>query len=279
VPLRPARPGRVTGGDRIGLGREDGGEKEKKERREDREAAHWRILQGPPCAIISLMAGDETRLPLVPLPNLVHFPRTELKLHVSDPAYARLVHDLEELDEDSRWIGVVLMKPGPRFDPEGRPEIFPGGTAARVMDLEMTAEGHSAILLYGEFRFELEREIQGPYRQALVRPVAEPWLNERDAGIVAVRQGILQLLRSLAGEMGDKLEIDVEGLTADGCDFEELINRVAARVELPPVRKLQLLTESLPERGLSVLSILKNRQQVFDLLRPYRRRGTDPERN
>ena len=225
------------------------------------------------------MAGDETRLPLVPLPNLVHFPRTELKLHVSDPAYARLVHDLEELDEDSRWIGVVLMKPGPRFDPEGRPEIFPGGTAARVMDLEMTAEGHSAILLYGEFRFELEREIQGPYRQALVRPVAEPWLNERDAGIVAVRQGILQLLRSLAGEMGDKLEIDVEGLTADGCDFEELINRVAARVELPPVRKLQLLTESLPERGLSVLSILKNRQQVFDLLRPYRRRGTDPERN
>jgi len=225
------------------------------------------------------MAGDETRLPLVPLPNLVHFPRTELKLHVIDPSYARLVHDLEELDEDSRWIGVVLMKPGPRFDPEGRPEIFPGGTAARVMDLELTAEGHSDILLYGEFRFELEREIQGPYRQALVRPVEEPWLNERDAGIVAVRQGIVHLLRSLAGEMGDKLEIDVESIAANDCDFEELINRVAARVELPPVRKLQLLTESLPERALSVLSILKSRQQVFDLLRPYRRRDTAPERN
>jgi Lon protease-like protein len=225
------------------------------------------------------MAGDETRLPLVPLSNLVHFPRTELKLHVVDPSYAQLVHDLEALEEDSRWIGVVLMKPGPRFDPEGRPEIFPGGTAARVMDLEMTPEGHSDILLYGEFRFELEREIQGPYRQALVRPVEEPWLNERDAGIVAVRQGIVRLLRSLAGELGDKLEIDVEDLAANGCDFEELINRVAARVELPPVRKLQLLTESLPERGLSVLSILKSRQQVFDLLRPYRRPGSDPEHN
>ena len=55
------------------------------------------------------------------------------------------------------------------------------------MDLETLPDGHSDLLLYGEFRFELEREIAGPYRQAVVRPVEEPWLNERDAGIVAVR--------------------------------------------------------------------------------------------
>jgi Lon protease-like protein len=229
---------------------------------------------------MSSMAGDDdTRLPLVPLTSVVHFPRTELKLHVVDPSYSRLVQDLEALDEDSRWIGVVLMKPGPRMDAGGRPEIFPGGTAARVLDLETQTDGHAELLLYGEFRFELEREIEGPYRQAVVRPVAEPWLNERDAGIVAVRRGILRLLRSLTAELGDKLPIDVEDLAADDCAFEELINRVAARVDVPPVRKLQLLTEPLPERGLSVLSILRNRQQVVDLLRPFRRRGTDPERN
>jgi Lon protease-like protein len=225
------------------------------------------------------MAGDDTRLPLVPLTSVVHFPRTELKLHVIDPSYSQLVHDLEALDEDSRWLGVVLMKPGPRMDAEGRPEIFPGGTAARVLDLETQADGHADLLLYGEFRFELEREIEGPYRQAVVRPVAEPWLNERDAGIVAVRRGILRLLRSLTRELGDKLPLDVDDLATDDCAFEELINRVAARVDVPAVRKLQLLTESLPERGLSVLSILRSRQQVVDLLRPYRRRGTDPERN
>jgi Lon protease-like protein len=225
------------------------------------------------------MAGDDTRLPLVPLTSVVHFPRTELKLHVVDPSYSQLVHDLEALDEDSRWLGVVLMKPGPRMDAEGRPEIFPGGTAARVLDLETQPDGHADLLLYGEFRFELEREIEGPYRQAVVRPVAEPWLNERDAGIVAVRQGILRLLRSLTRELGDKLPLDVEDLATNDCAFEELINRVAARVDVPAVRKLQLLTESLPERGLSVLSILRSRQQVVDLLRPYRRRGTDPERN
>src|SRR6266496_6419112 len=46
------------------------------------------------------MPGDGTRIPLVPLPNIVHFPRTELKLHVIDPAFLPLVHQLEEQDED-----------------------------------------------------------------------------------------------------------------------------------------------------------------------------------
>jgi uncharacterized protein len=225
------------------------------------------------------MAGDGTRLPLVPLAEIVCFPRTELKLHVLDPAYARLVRDLAELDEESRWIGVVLMKPGPRLDREGRPEIYPAGTAARVMDLETAPDGHADLLIHGELRFELDHEIAGPYRQGVVRPVEEPWLNERDAGIVAVRQAVVHLLRSLSEEMGDKLQLDVDGLAAGDCDFEELINRVATRMDVPPPRKLQLLTESLPERGLSVLSILRSRKTVFDMLRPFRRRGTDPARN
>ena len=225
------------------------------------------------------MAGDDTRLPLVPLTNVVHFPRTELKLHVLDPAFNQLVTDLAALDEDARWIGVVLMKPGPQLGPQGVPEIFPGGTAARVMDLETLADGHADLLVYGEFRFELEREISGPYRQGVVRPVEEPWLNEHDAGILAVRRGIVQVLRALSEELGGALPLDVDDLASADCAFEELINRVATRMDVPPLRKLELLTESLPERGLSVLSILRSRKAVFDLLRPFRRRGTDPGRN
>jgi hypothetical protein len=45
------------------------------------------------------------------------------------------------------------------------------------------------------------------------------------------------------------------------------------------VRKLQLLTESLPERGLSVLSILRSNRQVMDMLRPFRRLADGTERN
>jgi len=228
------------------------------------------------------MAGDGTRIPLVPLPNVVHFPRTELKLHVVDPAFLPLVHDLEEQDEDSRWLGVVLLKPGPRFDPQGRPEIFPGGTAARVLDLETQPGGNTDILLYGERRFELEREIaHAPYRQAVVRLLEEPWLNERDAGILAVRHDLLELLRAMEEELGPQFPWDLEDLEslAGGAAFEELVNRIATRIDVPPLRKLQLLTESLPERGLSVLSILRARRQVFDLLRPFRRLAGSAEHN
>ena len=223
------------------------------------------------------MSGDGTRHPLVPLADLVHFPRTELRLHVTDPSFQPLVQDLTQLDEEARWLGVVLLKPGWR---QGRAEIYPGGTAARVMDLETLSDGHSELLLYGEFRFELKRELRDdPYRQALVRPVEEPWLNERDAGVVAVRRALLELLRSLSAELGDKLPLDVDDLASGDCAFEELVNRIAARVDVPPLRKLQLLTESLPERGLSVLSILRGRQQVVDMLRPFRRLADGSERN
>ena len=161
------------------------------------------------------MAGDGTRIPLVPLPNVVHFPRTELKLHVVDPAFLPLVHELEEQDEDERWLGVVLIKPGPRFDAQGRPEIFPGGTAARVMDLETQPDGNTDLLLYGELRFELEREIaDAPFRQAVVRLKEEPWLDERDAGIRAVRNDLLTQLRNLNEDLGEQFPWDLDDLEA-----------------------------------------------------------------
>lgn len=45
------------------------------------------------------------------------------------------------------------------------------------------------------------------------------------------------------------------------------------------LRKLELLTAALPERALSVLSILKARQRVLDLLRPYRPLAAQPDLN
>lgn len=219
---------------------------------------------------------DDTRLPLFPLPNVVHFPRTELKLHVFEARYRRLVQDLLQLDEDCRWIGMVLLKPSRMRNYAGRAEVFPVGAAGRLVEVETLPDGCANILLRGDFRFELQRELatdaEHPYRQAVVRPVEEPRLNERDAGVVAVRGAILELVRALAEQLRERFPFaqDEVAELAEHCAFEELVNRIAAEVDLPPLRKLQLLQESLPERGLSVLSILRSRQQVLDLLRPYR---------
>jgi Lon protease-like protein len=223
------------------------------------------------------MADDRhpvTRIPLFPLPDVVHFPRTELKLLVEEPRYLRMVQDLAERDEDARWVGMVLLKPGWSQSYDGRPAIYPGGTASRLMDVDSLPDGRTQILLVGDFRFELQRELAGaePYRLAEVRPVEEPWLNEHDAGIRAVRKAMTELLRHVAEQTGERFPLDgseLEELTG-ACAFEELVNRIASGLDLPPLRKLKLLQEPLPERGLSILSILRNRQQVLDLLRPWR---------
>lgn len=225
-----------------------------------------------------------TRLPLFPLPDVVCFPRTELKLLVEESRYLRMVRDLMDREDDSRWIGMVLLKPGWTQSYGSRPAVYSGGTASRLVDVENLPDGRSQILLFGDFRFELERELAGeaPYRLAEVRPVEEPWLNEHDAGIRAVRRSLTELLLQVAGETGERFPLggsELEELSGD-CAFEELVNRIASGLDLPPLRKLKLLQQPLPERGLSILSILRNRQQVLDLLRPWRHlSGGEPGRN
>lgn len=225
-----------------------------------------------------------TRLPLFPLPDVVCFPRTELKLLVEEPRYLRMVRDLMDREDDARRIGMVLLKPGWTQSYGGRPAVYSGGTASRLVDVENLPDGRAQILLFGDFRFELERELAGdaPYRLAEVRPVEEPWLNEHDAGIRAVRRSLTELLLQVAGETGERFPLgdaDLEELSGD-CAFEELVNRIASGLDLPPLRKLKLLQQPLPERGLSILSILRNRQQVLDLLRPWRHlAGGEPGHN
>jgi Lon protease-like protein len=219
------------------------------------------------------MADDGTRLPLVPLSNVVLFPHTDLQLHVAEPAYRRLIRDLlDGAEEEERWLGLVLLNPDGGLSAAGQPAVFPGGTASRVVEAELLPDGRSNLLLHGEFRFELQRELDGvPYRAAVVRPLAEPALDEQDAGIVAVRRSLIAAARGLGEELGTRFPLAGEVLEElDDCLFEELVNHIAVRLDLPPLRKLQLLVESLPERALSVLAILHSRQKVVDLLRPFR---------
>lgn len=219
-------------------------------------------------------------LPLFPLPNVVHFPGTDLKLHVFEPRYRRLVRDLLEVAPENRFVGMVLMKPGAAKRPA--PEVFPGGTAGLLVDVEPLTDGRSNILLHGDFRFEIEHEVDAnPYRRAMVRPLAEPRLVEDDAGILTVRRGLLELVGALSEEIGDHFPLQREqfGDEAESLPFELLVNRIAAEIDLPPMTKIQLLADALPERAVNLLDLLRNRHQVLDVLRPFRHLATDSELN
>lgn len=225
---------------------------------------------------------DVTRIPLFPLPNVVHFPGTELRLHIFEPRYRQLVEDLLQESPDARLIGMVLIKPG-RPARGGDPEIFPGGTAGLMLDVDPLPDGRSNILLYGDFRFRVEREVDsGPYRLAEVKPLVEPLLNETDPGIQAVRRTLLEFVESLTEELGERSPVHCDALEAaeeEPLRFELLVNRIAAAMDLPPLSKMGLLNESLPERALHLAGILRNRIELLDLLRPFRHLASDAELN
>ena len=244
------------------------------------------LYHGPGCYHPSHVdsSAARPRLPLFPLPNVVHFPRTELKLHVFEPRYRQLVRDLVESEEDLRWVGIVLLRPDAERGFGEPPAIFPDGTAGRLVAVEDLPDGRSNIVLHGDFRFAVEREVEDfglPYRQAVVRPLDEIRVDEEDPGVVAVRRDLLLSAWKLAGEMGERFpfnESDLEELLSRG-SFEALVNGMAAELDLPAPRKIDLLEKALPERALELLRILRSRQRVLDLLRPYRQLARGAEQN
>jgi Lon protease-like protein len=224
------------------------------------------------------------RIPLLPLSDHVHFPRTRLGLDVHDPRHEELVAALADRDEADRWLGTVLVDPAAGTDERGRRAVFQGGTAGRVVRVEQLPDGRWRLALVGESRFRITREIaERPFREAWIELVAEPELREDDAGIVAVRRELLALVGLLRVQdgLGEECELDAGDLLALGLDasFEELVNRVAAEIDLPALRKLGLLVRSLPDRALELIDVLRARRRLIDALRPYRRPGTDASLN
>lgn len=221
--------------------------------------------------------GDPTSpLPLFPLPNVVHFPEAELRLHVFEPRYRQLVRDLLLRDSAERRIGIVLLKPGWQDAPTGdAPEVFPAGTAGRLVAVRTLPDGRSNIRLRGEFRFSIDREVESlatPYRQALVHPLSEPEPSPDEPSSLALRRELLARAVHLQVEMGQLFPFDAEALADLGrrARLAEVVNRLAQELDVPALRKMQLLAEELEDRGASLLHILRSRERVLDLLRPFR---------
>jgi len=220
-------------------------------------------------------------LPLFPLPDLVHFPRTELRLHVFEPRYRQLLRDLGRLP-GRKWIGMVLLRPGWVEDDGQKPPIHPTGTAGRLESIEPLPDGRSNIVLYGDFRFEIEHEFgERPYRLARVRRLVEPDVTFSDIDLPATRRDISGLAEKLSAEMGERFPLPGDSLREllSAASTEELVNRIASDLDVPALRKQQLLAADLPERAQSLLSILRSRQRVLDLLRPYRHLAAGAEHN
>jgi len=229
------------------------------------------------------MAELERVLPLFPLPNVVHFPRTDLPLHIFEPRYRELIRNLLELPPAERLIGMVLSVREPDSESaRGRRQLrlLSPGTAGRLVAIEPREDGRFDIVLRGDFRFAILAEVEGrSYLRARVQPLPEE--TEDDSPLAGLARQLLGDAALLVGESGDDFPLaasDLVALSAPG-RYAELVNRLAAGLDLPIVRRHYLLSLPLVERAQAVASVIASRRRFSAALTPYRHLAGAPERN
>jgi len=177
-----------------------------------------------------------TRLSIFPLPGAILFPGLHLPLHIFEPRYRALVGDALARD---RRIAMIQ----PHSAAEGAP-LYDVGCVGKIEDVEALDDGRYNIVLAGEARFRVERElaVATPFRQI----EAELLKDDLDAALASVeRAGFEQEARAFADAQGYLVEWD----SVARLDDRTLIDGVSQIAPFDPAAKQALLeAATLSER-------------------------------
>lgn len=192
---------------------------------------------------------DQVFVPIFPLPDLTFFPHTVLPLHVFEARYRAMVTDC--LARDKR-MAVVGLKPG--FEPvyDGKPAVYQVAGVGRIVQCERLASGRFNILLKGESRVRIDRELPADtlYRMVAGTPLGETGAEGARVGALAAR--VSGRCRDILRAVG-RPTTEVEDSVAGGAPGA-LCDRIASAV-IPEADVRQALLEELDvERRLSRLA-------------------------
>jgi uncharacterized protein len=192
----------------------------------------------------------QVSVPIFPLPELTFFPRTLLPLHIFEARYRAMVTDCLARD---RRLAVVGLRPGyePRY--EGRPPVYEVAGVGRIVQWERLPTGRYNLLLRGECRARIDRELPADtlYRMVAATPLEE---TGRDGPAVAalagrVRTRCRQILATV-GRSGAELQEGLDRLTEAG----ELCDHVASALVPDAAVRQAWLEELHVERRLAALA-------------------------
>ena len=173
------------------------------------------------------------KAPLLPLSNIVFFPKTFLPLHVFEPRYRTLLADVEKSEG---MICMVLLKPGWEDDYKGRPPIHEMGTLGYVDYKKTHKDGTSDILLVGLTKVAIkEVPTKRAYRIGKLAVMRE---NSGRPDLGSLKRKIFQQFRRLAD---DERFTYVSQFFQDGLDFEMAVNLIAAHMPIETKQKQKLL--------------------------------------
>ena len=194
-------------------------------------------------------------LPIFPLPDLTFFPHTMLPLHIFEARYRAMITDCLSRD---RRLAVVGLRPGYEESYEGRPAVYDVMGVGRVVQWERMATGRFNLLLQGECRARIDRELPADtlYRMVAATPLDDIGVDAPGVEALAsrVRSRAARILATV-GQSGEELQATLDALTDPGrlCDLvaSTLIpgssTRQALLEELHVERRLERLAAALDD--------------------------------
>jgi uncharacterized protein len=193
----------------------------------------------------------QVSLPIFPLPDLTFFPRTILPLHIFEARYRAMITDCLARDER---LAVVGLKPGYEAAYEGKPPVYEVAGAGRIVRWERLPSGRYNLLLRGDCRVRIDRELPADtlYRIVAATPLEETRAEGPTVEALAswVRARCAQILTAV-GRSGPELRQRLDALR----DPAELCDQVAASLVPAAATRQALLEELHVERRLERLAV------------------------
>ena len=195
------------------------------------------------------MTDGPVCLPIFPLPDITFFPHTVLPLHIFEPRYRAMVSDCLARN---RKLAVVGLKPGYEDNYEGKPAVHAVAGAGEIVRCERLATGRFNILLKGESRVRIDREVPSDtlYRLVEARVLAD--VGDGGARADALTSEIKARFRRVLNAVG-RSSPRLEAALSSSPSPAILADQIAsALIPSPPLRQ-RLLEETDVERRLGLL--------------------------
>jgi len=200
-------------------------------------------------------------VPILPLQNVLVFPRTMIPLEVTGSASVLV----DEAMTKDRLLGLIMSKKEPgtpnQYEKDDLHEV---GVCAVILKMAKTTENRTQLLLQGLSRFSIEELIEGkPYQQARIKLLEEKDVKDLEtealmSNLLALFDRILKLSPFLPPEFGPMAKSITEAGT--------LADLIASIINAPVEEKQKVLDIVDIKQRLKELTRMVNHQmEVLEL--------------
>ncbi len=212
------------------------------------------------------MDSDEHRkipeiLPIVPVVDLILFPRMVLPLVVHGDEFQKLVDEAMAKD---RIIGLVVSKKKELTIPHKPEDLYSVGTAALILRMSKPDEKGTQLLVQGIGRFRIDEYVSDkPYLHARIEPIAEQSI--KDIEVEAMMTNLVNLFQKVL-ELSPYLPRELAPLAKSLDEGVMLADLIASSLNISKEEKQKILeTQDVKERLKDVTRLINRELQVLEL--------------